>query len=244
MVRVGSGAQNPFQTGGGTHSHEFSRIPAHSRSPTSAHEPYPPRTAPSVVGMSPGPVIHCSATQCKLWEAKHERAQHGRRMALHHRGRIRRSAVGRTSIQHTPRSRAVRTQQRKVARRLLCSALTYSATQGRASHSLSTAPSTNGRWRCIIAVGYGAQREVNPHSCPRESLLSRTQNVWWLVVHWVASSQALGCNAQDATASFPTRDPRSTHCHTVRRSFHECKGRHQKVAAMLADFCIAKRRAM
>ena len=47
----------------------------------SVHEPYPPRTAPSVVGMSPGPVIHCSATQCKLWEAKHERAQHGRRMA-------------------------------------------------------------------------------------------------------------------------------------------------------------------
>jgi hypothetical protein len=40
-----------------THSHSFSRIPAHSRSRTSAREPYPPRTAPSVVGMSTSPVI-------------------------------------------------------------------------------------------------------------------------------------------------------------------------------------------
>eukprot|EP00966_Prymnesium_polylepis_P240084 5551603-Prymnesium_polylepis.1 len=35
-------------------------------------------------------------------------------MALHHRSRTRRSAVGRTSTQHTPRSRAVPTQQREV----------------------------------------------------------------------------------------------------------------------------------
>ena len=75
-------------------------------------------------------------------------AQHERTLALHHRGRIRRSGGGQPTLQ------------------------------------------------------------------PTGSLLSRTQNVWWLVMHWVASSQALGCNAQDATASFPTRDPRSTHCLT------------------------------
>jgi hypothetical protein len=105
-------------------------------------------------------------------------AQHERTLALHHRGRIRRSA-GRPT--HTP-------------------------AHGKAS---------------------GLERRMSGG-----------------FMHWVASCQAQGCNAQDATASFPTRDPRSTHCLTMRRSFHECKGRHQKVAAMLADFCIAKRRAM
>jgi hypothetical protein len=74
-------------------------------------------------------------------------------------------------------------------------------------------PSTNGRWRCIIAAGRGALREANPPSSPRESIASRTQKARrQLVVHWVASGQAPGCNAQVQHARFPTRDLRRTHC--------------------------------
>ena len=155
-----------------------------------AQRPLPATVARrGITGGSASCALHCSAAQGKTSHIIGRGAQHKPTVALHHRGRRGRSAGGQMSFQHTvrPREPSARSSRKGAARAAHCIAARRKARQATSS---GAAPSTNRRWRCIIAATEVAPRWLEPPSRTRETITSRTQEAGRLLfVHWVAAGQ-------------------------------------------------------